>query len=72
MWVSDYVLMDYGTGAIMGVPAHDERDFEFARKFGLEIRRVVEPVGEEAPDRPALRRPFGQGAAGQLRASSPA
>jgi len=42
MFVADYVLMEYGTGAIMAVPAHDERDFEFARRFGLEIRRVVE------------------------------
>ena len=42
MYVADYVLMEYGTGAIMAVPAHDERDFEFARRFGLEIRRVVE------------------------------
>ncbi len=50
VWVSDYVLMDYGTGAIMAVPAHDERDFEFARKFRLEIRRVVEPVDGEAPE----------------------
>jgi len=49
VYVSDFVLMEYGTGAIMGVPAHDERDYEFARKFGLEIRRVVEPVnGEDA------------------------
>ena len=37
IWVADYVLMSYGTGAIMAVPAHDERDFEFARKFGLKI-----------------------------------
>ncbi len=43
VWIADYVLMEYGTGAIMAVPAHDERDFEFAEKFGLEIRRVVEP-----------------------------
>ena len=48
--VSDYVLMEYGTGAIMAVPAHDERDFEFAREFGLEIRRVVEPAGGKVPE----------------------
>ena len=55
VFVSDYVLMEYGTGAIMAVPAHDERDFEFARKFGLEIRRVVEPAdGSEAPPEEAF------------------
>ena len=43
IWIADYVLASYGTGAIMAVPAHDERDFEFAHKFGLEIRQVVEP-----------------------------
>jgi leucyl-tRNA synthetase len=42
MYVADYVLMEYGTGAVMGVPAHDERDFEFATAFGLEIRRVID------------------------------
>ena len=41
VWVADYVLISYGTGAIMAVPAHDERDFEFAKKFGIEIRRVI-------------------------------
>jgi len=41
IWIADYVLMEYGTGAIMAVPGHDERDFEFARKFGLPIVRVV-------------------------------
>jgi leucyl-tRNA synthetase len=41
IWVADYVLMGYGTGAIMAVPAHDERDFEFAKKFDLPIRRVI-------------------------------
>ncbi|MCL4473645.1 MAG: leucine--tRNA ligase [Actinobacteria bacterium] len=50
IWVSDYVLMEYGTGAIMAVPAHDQRDFEFARKFGIEVRVVVsgEGVGAES------------------------
>jgi len=47
MYVADYVLMEYGTGAIMAVPGHDERDFEFATKHDLEIRRVIE--GEELP-----------------------
>ncbi|MEA2420373.1 MAG: leucyl-tRNA synthetase, partial [Thermoleophilaceae bacterium] len=42
MYVADYVLMEYGTGAIMAVPAHDERDYAFAEQFGLEIRRVVD------------------------------
>jgi leucyl-tRNA synthetase len=41
IWIADYVLMSYGTGAIMAVPAHDQRDFEFAKRFGLEIRPVV-------------------------------
>lgn len=51
VWVADYVLPSYGTGAIMAVPAHDARDYEFAQKFGLEIRRVVEPprVHHEEP-----------------------
>ncbi|MEW5867230.1 MAG: leucine--tRNA ligase, partial [Bacillota bacterium] len=43
IWIADYVLMDYGTGAVMGVPAHDERDFEFAVAFGLPIPRVIAP-----------------------------
>src|SRR6266849_6088679 len=46
VWVSNYVLMDYGTGAIMSVPAHDERDHEFAKKYGLEIRQVIQPSAE--------------------------
>ncbi len=46
IWIADYVLMGYGTGAIMGVPAHDERDLEFARKFGLPIIDVVQPPGD--------------------------
>lgn len=50
VWIADYVLMTYGTGAIMAVPAHDQRDFEFARKFGLEIRPVILPDGYESLD----------------------
>lgn len=46
IWIADYVLMGYGTGAIMAVPAHDQRDFEFARKFGLPVKVVVQPEGE--------------------------
>ena len=46
IWVANYMLMDYGTGAIMSVPAHDERDFEFATKYGIEIRQVIKPVHE--------------------------
>jgi leucyl-tRNA synthetase len=46
VWVGNFVLMGYGTGAIMSVPAHDERDFEFARKYGLDVRVVVQPEGE--------------------------
>lgn len=45
IWIADYVLMTYGTGAIMAVPAHDQRDFEFARKFNLPIKVVVQPAG---------------------------
>ena len=48
IWISDYVLMEYGTGAIMGVPGHDERDFEFATKFKLPIVRVVCGEREDA------------------------
>ncbi|MGH7568208.1 MAG: leucine--tRNA ligase, partial [Gemmatimonadales bacterium] len=49
IWIADYVLMEYGTGAIMAVPAHDRRDFEFATQFGLPIRQVVRVEGESLP-----------------------
>ncbi len=59
VWVANYILMDYGTGAIMSVPAHDERDFEFAKKYGIQIRQVIAPAegdgaAQERSDRPAL------------------
>ena len=49
IWVADYVMMGYGTGAIMAVPAHDKRDFEFARKFGLGVIPVISETPEDAP-----------------------
>ncbi len=49
IWIADYVLVGYGTGAIQAVPAHDERDLEFARKYDLPIRAVVQPPGAEDP-----------------------
>jgi leucyl-tRNA synthetase len=49
IWVADYVLMEYGTGAIMAVPAHDERDHAFAERYGIEIRQVVEPADGGEP-----------------------
>ena len=57
VWVANYILMDYGTGAIMSVPAHDERDYEFAKKYKLEIRLVVVPCSndpEETVAEPSL------------------
>jgi leucyl-tRNA synthetase len=54
IWIADYVLPGYGTGAIMAVPAHDERDYEFARKFDLPIRYVVVPASGELPQGKAL------------------
>jgi len=47
VWIADYVLISYGTGAIMAVPGHDERDFEFAKTFGLPVIQVVQPEGDE-------------------------
>jgi leucyl-tRNA synthetase len=54
VWIADYVLVSYGTGAIMAVPAHDERDFEFARKFGLSIVPVIQPAGRAPLEEPAM------------------
>ncbi len=47
LWVANYVLMDYGTGAVMAVPAHDERDFQFAKKYNLPIKEVISPVDKD-------------------------
>ncbi len=50
VWVGNYVLMDYGSGAVMAVPAHDQRDYEFAKKYQLEIKQVIAPAKDEACD----------------------
>jgi len=47
IWIANYILMDYGTGAIMSVPAHDERDYDFAKKYAIEIRLVILPVTDD-------------------------
>jgi len=64
VWTADYVLMEYGTGAIMAVPGHDERDFEFATKFALPIERVVVGPGENS--RTPLREAFVDDGDGRL------
>jgi leucyl-tRNA synthetase len=68
VWIADYVLMEYGTGAIMAVPGHDERDFEFASKFGLTITRVVAGDGDSAMT--PLTEAFIDNAAGRMVNSS--
>lgn len=50
IWVANFVLMHYGTGAVMAVPAHDQRDFEFAQKYSLQIKQVIEPIADEEID----------------------
>lgn len=50
VWIANYVLMDYGSGAVMAVPAHDQRDYEFAKKYGLDIKQVIAPANDEAID----------------------
>jgi leucyl-tRNA synthetase len=58
IWVGNFVLMGYGTGAIMAVPAHDERDFEFCRKYGIAIRPVIRPVDGALGVEPGLKEAF--------------
>ena len=62
VWVGNYVLMGYGDGAVMGVPAHDERDFAFAKKYGLPIKQVIAVDGEAFSDRRVAAVVRGQGA----------
>ncbi len=59
VWIANFVLAGYGTGAVMSVPAHDQRDFEFARKYGLPVRVVIQPAkGERLPAGDALAQAY--------------
>jgi leucyl-tRNA synthetase len=70
VWIANFVLAEYGTGAVMSVPAHDQRDFEFARKYGLPVRVVIQPAkGERLPAGEALAQAFTED--GVLDASGP-
>jgi len=79
VYVGDYVLAGYGTGAVMGVPAHDQRDFEFATKYGLEIKVVIVPPESATPGAPQTGEdesnssplPLGEESGSQVRASTP-
>jgi leucyl-tRNA synthetase len=71
IWVGNFVLMEYGTGAIMAVPAHDERDFEFCRKYGLAVRVVVQPTNGEALSGETMTTPFDEHENGKLVNSGP-
>ncbi len=58
VWIGNFVLMGYGTGAIMAVPAHDERDFEFCTRFGIPVRPVIRPAGGELADTATMKGAF--------------
>ena len=58
VWIGNFVLMGYGTGAIMAVPAHDERDFEFCRMYGIPVTPVVRPADGELADSASMTAPF--------------
>jgi len=58
IWIANYILMEYGTGAIMGVPAHDQRDFEFARAYGIPVRVVINPKSGEVLNGETMEKAF--------------
>ncbi len=58
IWIGNFVLMEYGTGAIMAVPAHDQRDFEFCRKYGIAVRPVIRPADGELADAETMQQAF--------------
>ena len=59
IWIANYVLMEYGTGAIMAVPAHDQRDYEFAKKYSLPLKEVIVPAGSNPNDSQDLFEDYG-------------
>src|SRR6266581_7027722 len=71
IWVGNFVLMEYGTGAIMAVPAHDQRDLEFCRKYGLPMRVVVQPLEGEALVEKKMTEAFDEHEQGKLVNSGP-
>ena len=71
IWVGNFVLMGYGTGAIMAVPAHDQRDFEFCRKYDLPVRVVIQPVNGEPLDGATITAPFEEQGGAKLVNSGP-
>jgi leucyl-tRNA synthetase len=71
IWVGNFVLMEYGTGAVMCVPAHDQRDFEFCRKYGLPVRVVVQPLDGEPLVGEKMTGPFDEYGNGKLVNSGP-
>ncbi len=60
IWIANFVLMGYGTGAIMAVPAHDERDFEFCRKYGIDVRPVIRPADGALAVEPGMKEAFAE------------
>ncbi len=71
IWVANFVLAEYGTGALMSVPAHDERDFEFSRKYKLPVRVVVQPLNSAPLDGETMTAPFSEHEQGTLVGSGP-
>ncbi len=71
IWVGNFVLLEYGTGAVMAVPAHDGRDFEFCRKYDLPVRVVVQPPEGELLDGATMTEPFEEHGQGKIVNSGP-
>ena len=71
IWIGNFVLMGYGTGAIMAVPAHDQRDFEFCKQYGIPIRPVVRPVDGTLADAATMKEAWAMTASSKIPDASP-